>query len=59
MKTLSLNTGERLHVIAALCLANLTAPNKARAGTNMRLAKKIFRTLDKLPPVRRQEGETL
>jgi len=49
MRPISLSIGERVHVISALCLANLVAVNKLHAGTNMRLAKKIFRTLDKLP----------
>ncbi len=45
MKHLKLSEHEKLLIIAALCVAMITATNHKYAGTEMRLAKKIVRTL--------------
>ena len=45
MKQLSLTEGERIAIIAALGVTSLVATNKHHAGSQMRLMKKIFRSL--------------
>ena len=45
MKQLSLSLSERTHLVAALAIVTATAANNKHAGTRMRLAKKIIRSL--------------